>query len=339
MECGTVYLKLVRPHKKYLPSVKEAINEYISNQSEFEIHAVTKMIKAAENDFDDYFERTENERLGVNLKPGYVSHTVFWLIENDEYIGTFDLRHSLTPYLKNIGGHIAYQIRPDKYRKGYAYAGLQLCLEKAAEMGLKKVLLTCKENNIASYGVMHKAMIDTGGIEDTPYNDNGVINKRVWLWTTPKPTFYLICGFLGAGKTTYSQKLAAQTNAVHLNPDEWCMKLFSKEKYETNWDDCFKKAVNSLWQKANEYAKQSKSVIFDMGFWDKKDRQNAYAKAIDMGFEPVICYVYAPDYILIGRISQRKGLIAEHNLKNFSNLKTLFEAPDDDEFYVRIDNY
>lgn len=334
-----MYLKLLLPDEKYLPSVNEAIKEYVSAPSDFEVSVVRKMIDAQKNNFADYFLQTENERLGINLKPDRVCHSVFWLIDDDQYIGSFDLRHSLTPYLKNIGGHIAYQIRPSEYRKGYAYAGLQLCLKKAAELGLSKVLLTCKENNAASYGVMHKAMITTGGIEDTPYNDNGVINKRVWLWTTPKPTFYLICGFLGAGKTTYSQKLAAQTNAVHLNPDEWCMKLFSKEEYETNWDDCFKKAVNSLWQKANEYAKQSKSVIFDMGFWDKKDRQNAYTKALDMGFEPVICYVYTPDDILISRISQRKGIIAEHNCKNFSNLKTLFEAPDDDEFYVRIDNY
>lgn len=334
-----MYLKLILPDEKYLPSVNEAIKEYVSAPSDFEVSVVRKMIDAQKNNFADYFLQTENERLGINLKPDRVCHSVFWLIDDDRYIGSFDLRHSLTPYLKNIGGHIAYQIRPSEYRKGYAYAGLQLCLKKAAELGLSKVLLTCKENNAASYGVMHKAMITTGGVENTPYNDNGIINKRVWLWTKPKPTFYLICGFLGAGKTTYSQKLAAQTNAVHLNPDEWCMKLFSKEEYEANWDDCFKKAVNSLWQKANEYAKQNKSVIFDMGFWDKKDRQNAYAKAIDMGFEPVICYVYAPDDILISRISQRKGIIAEHNCKNFSNLKTLFEAPDDDEFYVRIDNY
>lgn len=183
MEYRTVYLKLVKPHKKYLPSVKDAVNAYLSNPSEFEIHTVTKMIEAVENDFDDYLKNTENERLGINLKPGYVSHTVFWLIDGDEYIGTFDLRHSLTPYLKNIGGHIAYQIRPDKCRKGYAYAGLMLCLDEAAKIGLDKVLITCKQKNIASYTVMHKAMLSTGGEEDTPFDDNGIINKRVWLKT------------------------------------------------------------------------------------------------------------------------------------------------------------
>lgn len=47
-----------------------------------------------------------------------------------------------------------------------------------------------------------------------------------------KPTYYLVCGFLGAVKTTHSKKLAQETGAIHLNPDEWCVKLFSKTEYE-----------------------------------------------------------------------------------------------------------
>lgn len=335
-----MYLKLVLPSEKYLPSVREAINEYQKQPSEFEINVVQKMIESQKNNFADYFTQAENERLGINLKPGYVSHSVFWLIDNDKYIGTFNLRHSLTPYLKQIGGHIAYQIRPSEQKKGYAYAGLQLCLKEAHKLGLSKVLLTCKNNNIASYATMHKALLNYGGVEDNSFEDeNGIINRRLWLWTTRKPTFYLICGFLGAGKTTCSQKLSALTNSVHLNPDELCMKLFSKEEYETNWDNCFKNTVNILWEKVAEYAKQNKNIVFDMGFWDKENRQYAYKKAIELGFEPVIYYIYAPDEVLIERISQRKGAIAEQNLKNFKNLKQYFEAPDDDEFYIKIDNF
>ena len=53
------------------------------------------------------------------------------------------------------------------------------------------------------------------------------------------PVCYLICGFLGAGKTTYSQKLSKETGAIHLNPDEWCIKLFSKEEYEKKLGQVF----------------------------------------------------------------------------------------------------
>ena len=50
------------------------------------------------------------------------------------------------------------------------------------------------------------------------------------------PVCYLICGFLGAGKTTYSQKLSKETGAIHLNPDQYCMELFDKTEYEENFN-------------------------------------------------------------------------------------------------------
>ena len=105
-------------------------------------------------------------------------------------------------------------------------------------------------------------------LKDLPLKPKHIKDKIIKLFEeiTNKPTCYLICGFLGAGKTTYSQKLAQETGAIHLNPDEWCMKLFDRTEYEKNWDICFSKTIALLWEKASEYAKQNKSVIFDMGF-------------------------------------------------------------------------
>ena len=176
-------LELVLPNRRYLPSVREAIAEYKRTPSKFEINAVSKMIAAADNDFADYFTATENDRQGIGLTPGYVAHTVFWLVDGDRYIGTFNLRHELTPMLEQVGGHIAYQIRPSEQRKGYVSAGLKLCLEKARERGLDKVLITCEEENIGSYAVMHNAMIENSGCEIAPVLKNGVKNRRVWVYT------------------------------------------------------------------------------------------------------------------------------------------------------------
>ena len=162
--------------------------------------------------------------------------------------------------------------------------------------------------------------------------ESGDMNKE-------KKICYLICGFLGAGKTTYSKKLVQEKKAIHLNADEWCMKLFSKDEYETNWENCFLKTMEYLWDKASEFSKQGQSVVFDIGFWDKKSRIEAIDKARELGFLPIIHYVYAPDDILKERISLRKGLIAENNLKHFDEIKKLFEEPDDTEDYIRIDNY
>lgn len=176
-------LQLVKPQQKYLSDVYEAVAEYKSAPSEYEIHAVSKMIEAADDDFASYFINTENESLGVALKPGYVAHTVYWLVDGDKYIGTFDLRHKLTPYLEKIGGHIAYQIRPSELRKGYAYKGLKLCLKQARDMRIEQALITCKESNVGSYGVMQKVMYEMGGTEISPYMEDGIVNRRVWINT------------------------------------------------------------------------------------------------------------------------------------------------------------
>ena len=54
---------------------------------------------------------------------------------------------------------------------------------------------------------------------------------------------------------------------------------------------------------------------------------------------PIVYYVYAPDEILKERIAQRPGKIAENNIKNFDTIKQMFEEPQADEDFIRIDNY
>ena len=82
---------------------------------------------------------------GKNLPYGYVPGTTFWLIDDKEFVGTFVIRHYLTPKLEEQGGHIAANISP-KYRGKYSsFIGVKLCLEEASKLGLKRVLMTCDE--------------------------------------------------------------------------------------------------------------------------------------------------------------------------------------------------
>ncbi len=154
-----------------------------------------------------------------------------------------------------------------------------------------------------------------------------------------KAKMYLICGFLGAGKTTFSKKLAIEKQAIHLNPDEFCCKFFSKQEYESNWEECFAKSMDILWDEAAKAIKSGINVIFDVGFWSKASRDEARQKARYIGAEPVLYYLYAPDEELKCRIRQRKGLIAQNNIKNFQTIKKLFEEPSDGEDFVRINNF
>ena len=43
-------------------------------------------------------------RNGKNLPSGHVPNTYLWLIYNEKFIGLYDIRHSLTEYLKSAAG-------------------------------------------------------------------------------------------------------------------------------------------------------------------------------------------------------------------------------------------
>ncbi len=155
-----------------------------------------------------------------------------------------------------------------------------------------------------------------------------------------KGTLYIIQGFIGAGKSTFSKKLAEEMGAVHLNPDSWVGRFFDKEKYMSDWDACFEETVQRLWQVAREDLANGKDVIFDMGFWLKKDRDYArrVAKECDAFCKHI--YLQVPDEILKERIiADRPPHWAEIHLKNFEKNKAKFEEPTREENAIVINNY
>jgi len=150
---------------------------------------------------------------------------------------------------------------------------------------------------------------------------------------------YIIQGFLGAGKTTYSKGLVQKTGAVRLNGDEWCDAHFPEEKLSKEWDTCFAEAIKTLWAEAEQLLANGKSVILDFGFWSRESRDYARAKANDLGVACELHYVFAPDEVLLERIGKRSGGIAESNVKNFTATKLYFEEPAADEQAILIKNY
>jgi predicted kinase len=157
--------------------------------------------------------------------------------------------------------------------------------------------------------------------------------------TMKKPVLYIIHGFLGSGKTTFSKKLSLETGAVHINPDEWCVKLFDKKDCEQHWEKCFDETVDILWKKAAEYLNNGTDVIFDMGFWDRQSRNHAKSIAAECSSDFKHYYLYVPDNIAKERILSRSGKTAENNVNNFDKIKKRFSEPDTDEDVIVINNY
>ena len=173
-------LKLILPEEKYWLSFQDGLEEMKKYPTPYDTIGMTSGLKF--NTFADYKLDCENNRLGIGLKEGWVAFSRLWLIENEKFVGTFDVRHSLTDYLKKEGGNVAYYIIPSARGRALAQEGLKLCCKYAHEvLGLDEVLVTCKASNIASYKTMKKVMFEHGGVEASPIMLGDKEEKRVWI--------------------------------------------------------------------------------------------------------------------------------------------------------------
>lgn len=76
-------------------------------------------------------------------------------------------------------GHIGYSVVPWKQRRGYATAALGLLLPIAKAEGLERVLITCKDTNLAS----RKVIEANGGVLDRAVPIEGMPGEmRLFYW-------------------------------------------------------------------------------------------------------------------------------------------------------------
>ena len=137
------------------------------------------VIEKDPSNFEEMVQFLMDNEKGINLPDGWVPDSTYWLLNNEKrIIGAVNIRHQLTEVLFNSGGHIGYGIRPSERRKGYATKLLSLSLEKAKELGIKKVLVVCDKTNVGSL----KVITNNNGIPDSDFvEDDGNIVKRFWI--------------------------------------------------------------------------------------------------------------------------------------------------------------
>lgn len=137
------------------------------------------VIEKDPSNFEEMVQFLMDNEKGVNIPDGWVPDSTYWLLNNEKrIIGAVNIRHQLTELLFNSGGHIGYGIRPSERRKGYATKLLSLSLEKAKELGIKKVLVVCDKTNLGSL----KVITNNNGIPDSDFvEDDGNIVKRFWI--------------------------------------------------------------------------------------------------------------------------------------------------------------
>jgi predicted acetyltransferase len=164
-------MRLVRPSIEW----EKEHEEYMKEWDESRMTPSSFDLNGFEN-YEAYLAALKTREAGDGK---WVPSSNYFLVdEKNRVIAMVDIRHELTAYLRNIGGHIGYGVRPLERRKGYATLILTEALKKCDELGIQRVLVTCNADNIGSA----KTILKNGGIEDKSFiEEDGTVIRRFWI--------------------------------------------------------------------------------------------------------------------------------------------------------------
>ena len=167
-------IKLIVPNQEYLQTYTEAYNEYI--ESNVTTYSFTDTSSC---DIFAKFDRYRNER---DLPPDRVGEDKYWLVDDEKklFIGEIAIRHRLNDALAKRGGHIGYGVRCLEWNRGYGTRMLAMALEKAQEMHISPVLITCNDDNPASARVIEKNGFTLGDTIIVSRDGIDLRTRRYW---------------------------------------------------------------------------------------------------------------------------------------------------------------
>lgn len=154
--------------------------EFVSTIEEFravgEAHFVDEDILVSHG-FKAYVSWLEFGRIGQ--LEGFSPWSAYWAFDrhNSNLMGICSVRHSLSPWMAEYGGHIGYRVRPTMRRQGLGTEILALALHKASMFGINPALIVCEPTNLDSIGVIQ----NNGGIFERQVSVDGVLRNRYWI--------------------------------------------------------------------------------------------------------------------------------------------------------------
>lgn len=116
----------------------------------------------------------------VPLPDDFVRCDLYWMTDGPEVVGFIALRHELNAFLADIGGHIGYSVRPSRRALGHASSAVALTLERARELGLDQVMLSCDDDNVASARVIEGAGGVLADVRDRAEHGHPLL-RRYWI--------------------------------------------------------------------------------------------------------------------------------------------------------------
>ena len=153
-----------------------------------------------------------------------------------------------------------------------------------------------------------------------------------------KPIVYLICGFIGAGKTTFAKKLEEKTGAVRVTKDEWSIRLIGNDPTIDGYAEWDRKIIDLSRDFAFNLVRKGIDVVMDEGFWEKETRDEMRRRADAIGAKVVMYYLETPIETIRERVVGRNNNLTGDSFKisreMLDNYLKDWQPPTEDEDYI-----
>lgn len=174
------YMKiaLIKPSEENKAQLIEMLDEWKHDvETNHTNPSPRRIFRYDHHDFTNYLEQLDDKE---PVPAGRVPTTTLFCYDYDKniFVGAVNIRHYLDEGLLHSGGHIGDGIRPSERRKGYATAMIALALKECKKLGIERVLMCCRKDNIGSA----KSIINNGGIlENEVLDEDNVLTQRYWI--------------------------------------------------------------------------------------------------------------------------------------------------------------
>jgi predicted kinase len=153
----------------------------------------------------------------------------------------------------------------------------------------------------------------------------------------------LICGLVGAGKSTEARKLEAEQHMVRFALDEWLACLYSADQEDVmdyDWTMARIERIESqIWSMTQQIMNAGVSVVLDLGFLKQDHRQKFYGLAAQAGLA-IEAHLIEADietrWQRTGHRNEAQGETFSLNVTRemFDFCEEIFERPKDDELKI-----
>ena len=165
---------LCAPAMTFAPSYIEALHEryHLGDDPPYDSAALAAIAGDVPAHLAEITRQNRLHRFADGTSAPLSPFSLFWFIEGGcTFLGSLHVRHELAnDYARLIAGHVRYGVRPSRWNQGLGTELLIAGLAEARAMGHRRILVVCRDSNVASRrliercgGVFENSVLDPYG--------------------------------------------------------------------------------------------------------------------------------------------------------------------------------